>query len=93
MKTIKLPIYGIVVVLNHDEDDDDRNCGMSGTITDELHVEGDDIWGEEDEKFNIAMVAISSMILAHACAGVDIESIGYLEGIESAVNACEQQFN
>jgi hypothetical protein len=92
MKTIKLPIYGIVVTLNHDEDENDDNCGMSGVITDELHVEGDDIWGEEDEKYNCAIDGITSMILAHACAGIDIESPAYLDGIESAVNACAQQF-
>jgi len=31
--------------------------------------------------------AIESMILAHACAGIDIESPAYLEGIETTVDA------
>jgi hypothetical protein len=32
--------------------------------------------------------AIESLILAHACAGIDIESPAYIEGIETAVEAC-----
>ena len=32
--------------------------------------------------------AIESLILAHARAGIDIASPPYVEGIETAVNAC-----
>jgi len=73
MKTIELRIFGIVVAL-------DPHSG--GAITDELHEEGED-------NYNYAMDGITSMILAHACAGVDIESPAYLKGIEDAVYACE----
>ena len=38
--------------------------------------------------FNAAMDGIESMILGHACAGVDVQSPAYLEGIETAVEAC-----
>ena len=34
------------------------------------------------------MDAIESLILAHACAGVDIADLAYVEGIETAVDAC-----
>jgi len=33
---------------------------------------------------------ITSMILAHAIAGIDIETPAYVEGIEAAVGACDQ---
>jgi len=31
--------------------------------------------------------ALESIILAHACAGIDIESPAYIEGIETSVDA------
>ena len=36
---------------------------------------------------NAAIDAILSLILAHACAGIDIESPAYLKGIETAFDA------
>ena len=30
---------------------------------------------------------VESMVLAHACAGIDIESPAYIEGIETAIDA------
>lgn len=38
-------------------------------------------------RFNGAIDGILSLILAHACAGIDIESSAYLEGIETAFDA------
>jgi hypothetical protein len=34
------------------------------------------------------MDALESIIMAHACAGIDIESPAYIEGIETAVEGC-----
>jgi hypothetical protein len=34
-----------------------------------------------------ALSALESLVLAHACAGVDIQSFAYLEGLETAVSA------
>ena len=31
--------------------------------------------------------AIEAIVLAHACAGIDIESPAYIEGIETAIDA------
>ena len=50
------------------------NCGASIAST--------DLQGEE---FN----GILSLIMAHAVAGIDVESPAYLEGIETAVNATD----
>jgi len=38
-------------------------------------------------KYNNMIDAIESLILAHAIAGVDIESSSYLEGIETTIDA------
>ena len=43
---------------------------------------------ESKEKFNCFMDAITSLILGHACAGIDVTTPAYLEGIETAVEAC-----
>ena len=81
MKTINLPCFGIVVELD--------NNG-NGTITStDLKTEHND---PEDELYNAAMDGIESMILAHACAGVDITTPAYIEGIETAVDTCAQNF-
>jgi hypothetical protein len=37
--------------------------------------------------YNSGIDAIESMVLAHACAGIDVEDPKYLEGIETAVQA------
>lgn len=85
-KTIKLPCYGIVVEIDYDEE----GRPVSGNITDtDLKTENED---EEDELYNAAIDGITSMILAHAMAEVDITSNGYIEGIETAVNACANNF-
>lgn len=34
-----------------------------------------------------ALDALSSLILAHACAGVDVESEAYVEGVNTALDA------
>lgn len=39
----------------------------------------------ENPHLDEAMDAITSMILAHACAGVDIGSAAYAEGVEAAL--------
>lgn len=76
-RTIKLPVYGITVNLG------DHPGDGAGSITSDLHEEG-----EASRDYNLAMDGIESMILAHAVAGVDVESPAYLEGIETAVEAC-----
>lgn len=47
----------------------------------------------ERAEYNKMMDALESLILGHACAGVNIESPGYLEGIETAVQAIAHQYS
>jgi len=76
-KLIELPCYDIKVALN------DKGGSM---ITSNLHDP------DLDCDFNIAMDAIESIVMAHASAGIDVESPAYIEGIETAVNACANNF-
>ena len=85
-KTIKLPCYGIVVELT-------GNGGAA--ITSDLHEDVPNVDRDETaeiEQYNAAIDGIESMILAHASAGIDIESFAYIEGIETAVEAVPSLF-
>ena len=70
--TITLPCFGITIEL----------IGKSGTIASDLKGDGD------NPELTPAMNAIESLILAHACAGVDVASPSYVEGIETAAETC-----
>ena len=61
-----------------------RDC-PSELAKDKIEDE-DDMEGRLD--FNKMMDALESIIVAHACAGIDIKSPAYIEGIETAVLAC-----
>jgi hypothetical protein len=53
-----------------------------GTITSSF---SDDCNG--DLELKAMLDAIESLVLAHACAGVDVQSEPYLQGLETAVEA------
>lgn len=81
MKIFNLPCYGIKVAVNSD--------GEGGSIASDLKVDTNE---EGDDLYNAAMDGLTSMILAHAIAGIDISTPAYIEGIESVVNACANNF-
>jgi len=83
IKVIELGIEGIVVHLGTD-----KNDRTGGQIRSEMHVGG----AQEDAEYNAAIDGIEAMILAHACAGVDITTDGYKEGIKVAVEGCANNF-
>ena len=99
MKTIKLSCFNIEVQL-------DVNKKGGGSIISNLHDK--EFLDEQEElftsikneiedlegkiQFEAAIDAIESIILAHACAGVDIEDSAYIEGIESVVQACSNEY-
>lgn len=74
-QTINLGVHGIVLSL-HDS---------SGTIISDLHTPDDDT--EAGDGYNAMIDGIESMILAHAVAGVPVDSPAYLEGLETAIAA------
>lgn len=59
----------------------DRGGAM---LSSELHSDDPD-----DEKFNAAIDGIESLILAHALAGVDIESEAYTNGLITAIDSID----
>lgn len=87
MKVIKLPCYGITIRLERKHAANHSGCG---TITSsglkgpsKTHL---------DRLYNAAIDGIESLVLAHACAGVDVQSPAYIEGIETAVDAIANSF-
>ena len=80
MKTIILGI-GIVVKL------DGKGGGdITSTLKDTDNTSEDEELSQF--QYNLAIDGIESLILAHACAGVDIQTPEYIVGIETAVDAC-----
>ena len=69
----------------------DRAGLVHGKITSNLKVEGRTM-DEEDVAFNAAIDGLESLILAHACAGVDIEGVDYTRGVLDALTAIENHF-
>ena len=41
----------------------------------------------DDELYNAAIDGIESLILAQACAGIDVQSDAYLEALDTAIDA------
>lgn len=83
---IRLPCYGITIRL------DRQNTGESpghGTITSDLKSHGRNA---RDRLYHAAIDGLESLILAHACAGIDVAAPGYVEGIETAVDAIANHF-
>ena len=55
----------------------------SGSVASSLHSSDAD-----DDLFNTAIDAVESMVLAHACAGIDVTAPRYVEGIRTCVESC-----
>ena len=76
MTTIKVLCHTINVVVD--------TKIKSGTITSDLKK---GITKADDADFVSAIDGLESLILGHACAGIDITSKAYVEGIETALEA------
>ena len=74
MKTFNLGIYNIVVTI------DENNIGG---ITSSL-LSGEDC--DNIDEYVVAINAIESIILAHACAGINIESKEYISGVQTTLD-------
>lgn len=84
MKTVRLPCYGIVVKLGSRDRTSFRVRYKGGNLTSNLKEHGD---GPDVELFNNAIEMLHSLVLAHACAGIDVKSPAYVEGVETAVES------
>ncbi len=65
----------------------DAERRRSGRLTSNLHDSRLDA-----EQYNAAIDAIESMVLAHACAGIDVADPRYLKGLRTALQACADNF-
>lgn len=76
MRVIELPCFTITLILS-------ETNPTGGSITSDLCS------GPRNENLPevAAYNAIESLILAHACAGIDVTTPAYIEGIETAVDA------
>jgi hypothetical protein len=81
VREIRLPCYGINIRLNRQDSPEGLPCG---TITSELQMPGR---AAADRPYNAAIDGLEALVLAHACAGIDVTSPAYIEGVETAVEA------
>jgi len=87
---IKLPCFGIVVNLTTQPVPGFGNLilpggSISSNLEEPCECNHEDAGCCPTCDYNTAMDGIESLILGHACAGVDIATPAYIEGIESAV--------
>jgi hypothetical protein len=89
MKTIELPCYGFVIELSDDGNSGSVKSRLSSKMDDEPFTQSpmDFVSDESLDEYHFYVNAIESLVLAHACAGIDIESPAYIEGIETTVEA------
>jgi hypothetical protein len=76
-----LPLFGISISLTHTAD------GTSGSLTSEFDKKK--MYGD----YRVAVDTMLGMILAHACAGIDVSSPYYLEGIETVYDKISNEFS
>jgi len=78
---ITLPVFNILITITKD--------GGGGSIMSDIKERAEDFHGE---LYNASIDGIESMILGHAIAGIDVTTPEYLEGIETAVQSCANNF-
>jgi len=77
MKTIELPVYGITINVANKG----GSISSSGLQDDAAPLE-----------YKAAVDGLLSLILGHACAGINVLSPVYLEGIEVAAESIWNQY-
>lgn len=65
----------------------------SGAVQSTFHIKpGDaDYEAEYRDRYNAAIDAMESVVLAHFCAGVKVEAPEYIDGLETALVAIDHQ--
>lgn len=80
-REIRLPCFGITIRLDRENDQTTPGCGCISSELKEPATDGAALL------FHAAIDGIEALILAHACAGIDVTAPAYVEGIETAVEA------
>jgi hypothetical protein len=88
MKTFLIPEFGITVQVVP------GGSRSTASISSELkeHMFGKDEPGPNDFEILGAIDAIESMVLAHACAGIDVASPAYVEGLRCSLEAITNHY-
>jgi hypothetical protein len=68
----------------------DRSGLVHGRLTSNLKDNG--VMDEEDVAFNAAIDGLESLVLAHACAGVDVDGEDYRHGVVTALETIANKF-
>lgn len=67
------------------------DCYLDCDLSQSDESEGDDATNRR--LYNAAMDAVEALVLAHACARIDVTSPAYVEGVETAVLAAGQNYS
>ncbi len=86
IREIRLPCYGITIRLHRPNS---AHRPGAGTIATDLKTLGK---AAADKQYNAAIDGLESLILAHVCAGINVESPAYVEGVEMALDAIANHF-
>jgi hypothetical protein len=87
---IKIPFGGIVLTIV--ETETEFGVSRGGSISSNLHDHDFTFTDGEAAEFDAAIDGLESLILAHACAGLDVTSKEYVEGIQTANEAIGNNF-
>ena len=87
-KLIEIDGYWIKIDADIETTDLGAHIG-GGTVSSNLASDVKNDSEEEEDKNWFNMVnAIESVVLAHACSGIDITSEAYIEGLKTAIDVC-----
>ncbi|MDP2566469.1 hypothetical protein [Pseudoalteromonas marina] len=77
LEKLELGCFGIVITSNK------GNENTGAAIASNMK----EVDSPENHGFNLCVDAIESLVLSHYCAGIDVSSPAYLQGIETALDA------
>ena len=80
MKQIKLETNDFIILI---ELSGNAGISVAGNISSNLRLSDDNC----NSEWNRSIDALESLILAHACAGLDVSSDQYIKGIETSLEA------
>ena len=82
-KEISIPCYGMFIKLK----------GKDGEFSGEIHSTLKFDMHPKKKKLRAAIDAIEAMVLAHACAGIEVDTAQYVCGLETAIETIFNKFD
>jgi hypothetical protein len=89
MKHIVLNVLGVRIDVTLVPVSDTNDAKFIGEISSNLKDRQSETDAADDEVWDACVDGIESLILGHACAGVNIESQEYIEGLTTAIEAVQ----